>query len=167
MNYSVIRNDRVGAELFKEFGRYSLGYDTALFNMTSKISGGVYKGGMWELRRYYNGALLLVMPDSEVVEAKPYNQNYVSCSIEAISIAANIMLLSLRCTEAYGAGDVFYNTLMHDHYHAAKQAIEGYSNFKIENQKVRDFTPEELLIVARENLNSKHPESSKIARIID
>lgn len=143
--------------------------DTYPYHFMTKMCGEKYKGGMWEFRKYPNGAVCMVFPDSTEVEPITFNGNYVTCSMEAVSYGIWLMTLSMISMElAEKKPDHPLRDYIHDQYHGLLDALAGRVRFMItkgEGDGCRDLTEEELdLIVPR---LSKHPELSEIAEIID
>src|SRR5262245_14203012 len=92
--YTEIPNQHIIADLINRIGDYAAIYDQHLLNLMRKMSDGVYDGGLWELRIYPNGAFAYMLPDSTIVpQVISFNQSRVSCSLEALSFAANLFVL--------------------------------------------------------------------------
>lgn len=79
-------------ELFGEHG--AMHYQNLLFRIMDHLCDGAYAGGMWEMREFENGAVFWVFPGDRMVKVNTFNGYDVTCSIEAVSIAANIITLS-------------------------------------------------------------------------
>lgn len=164
--YDVIPNEE--NPLLKHFGDACVPLENYVYYFMDKMCGDAYKGGMWEFRRYPNGAVCMVFPDQTKIDPVTFNGNYVTCSLEAISYAAWLMVLSSLSMDMNNKGrDDLCNTI-HDQYHGLLDAISGLVRFMI-NETIggdcRDLTPEEEeTIVPR---LQKHPELSAIAAIID
>ena len=161
--------------LLKYFGDACVPLENYVYYFMTKMCGDAYKGGMWEFRRYPNGAVCMVFPNQTKINPVTFNGNPVTfngnpvtCSMEAVSYAVWLIALSSVGMDMNNKGrDDLCNTI-YDQYHGLLDAISGRVRFMI-NETIggdcRDLTPEEEeMIVSR---LQKHPELSEIGVIID
>lgn len=161
--YTVIPNEQMGNVIHQYFGPYFMTFEQSSFALMSKWAGDAYKGGMWELRRYPNGAIAMVFPDT--AEKHPvYGPNQTAdATLEAISLAVNLAVIN-------GISQAVYlnkqdNTRYHDLYFALKDSISGLMRFIVnEDCTIRTATEEDLVVHERMG-NLKHPESRVIFAI--
>lgn len=155
--------------LLSTFAAACVPLETYTYHFMTKMCREHYRGGMWEFRKYPNGALCMVFPDAEtMIDPVTFNGNYVTCSLEAVSYAAWLIVLSSVGMELHNknANDPLC-TVIHDHYHGLLDALSGRVRFIIEPGKkdTREPTLEELNQFAERLL--KHPELASIGSIID
>lgn len=156
--------------LFQVFGDACINIENYTYYFMDKMCGEAYQGGMWEFRKYPNGAICMVFPDTDTkIDPVTFNGNYVTCSLEAISYACWLIVLSQVGIELQQKNILpKARDAIHDQYHGLLDAISGRARFIItpgEGEGYRDMTPEdEDLIIPR---LSKYPELSAIGAIID
>ncbi|SUE95891.1 Antirestriction protein [Ectopseudomonas mendocina] len=164
--YDVIPHEE--NPLLKYFGDACVAFDTYPYYFMTQMCGDAYQGGLWEFRRYPNGAVCMVFPDQKQITPVTFNGNMVECSLEAVSYAVWLIVLSSVSMEMNEKGKDDIATTIHDHYHGLLDMLSGRIRFMI-NEIIggdcRDLTPEEEeMIVPR---LQKHPELSAIGSIID
>lgn len=164
--YEVLPHE--GNPLLKYFGDACVGLDTYPYYFMEKMCGEAYKGGQWEFRRYPNGAVCMVFPDQTEVQPVTFNGNYVTCSMEAVSYAVWLIVISSLSMEMSNKGKDDLCDTLHDQYHGLLDAISGRARFII-NDSVgggyRELTPEEEEAISERLV--KHPELEAIGSIID
>jgi len=151
----------------KIFGESAVWLETITFNMLGKITDH-YQGGAWEYRKYPNGGVAMVFPETDRVSIVAGNQSHVTTTVEAISYAAWLMALSGLCQNSYDV-DSRLNQLAHDHFHAVRDGLLGRLNFVIDASATdgcRPATDEELLQFIQTQ-QFKHPEIQSILTILD
>lgn len=156
--------------LLQTFGAACVPLESYVYHFMSKMAGESYGGGQWEFRKYANGALCMVFPDQTEIEPHLLNQNYVKCSLEALSYGVWLIVLSSLSHEIARRDDQKTAELIHDQYHGLLDAISGRIRFIItpgEGEGYRDPTPDEEDSFFQEGKLRSHPESQAIYQIID
>jgi hypothetical protein len=166
--YEVIPD--VENPLLTHFGGACLPLEQMIYSMIGRMAGDHYTGGMWEFRKFANGALAMAFPDATIIEPITENQSYVKASLEAVSIAAWMITLRRVMEHAAGAGNRQLVQLLNDHFFGLKDALGGYIEFVITpgvGQGCREVTAAEKRQLKADGKLQKHAEYSAILSIID
>lgn len=164
--YDVIPSEE--NPLYTVFGAACVPYEQYIYYFMTKMCGDAYQGGSWEFRKYPNGALAMVFPSDKVIDPVTLNGYSVTCSLEAISYAINLIVVSGVGSEASNKGSEALQNLCHDMYHGLLDMLAGRMRFIItpgEGDGFRDPSEEEIAAVLPRL--RKHPELSAIGEIID
>jgi len=154
------------------FGSLCVKIEQNTYNIMDRLAGEHYKGGRWEFRKYANGAICMVFPDSTVIKPNTFNGYEVECSLEATSYAAwiiNLSIASMAISANSSPESKAMTALLHDLHHGLMDAITGRIRFVItpgEGEGYRDLTPDEEDLLNGGKLQ-KHPEAGSIVTIID
>lgn len=171
--YTVSPNEQMGDDYFQAFGFHCVPLEPMIQDLTRRLSSGVYDGGMWELRTYFNGAKALVFNDDTRAPIASMNCQGDAATLETISLAANMMIYSFMCQKLYDSGDEVFNQVFHDHYHLLRYALGGHSEicFTDDGRDTRDFTEEELAAIsmsrATDDQSWEYSGRKMIAKILD
>ena len=165
--YQVISSEE--NPLLHTFGSACPDIEVYVYHFMTKMAGkdaegnGLYSGGMWEFRKYPNGALMMVFPDTEtIIDPVTLNGNYVTCSLEALSCAVWLIVLGMTSMELSNKKSSLAG-VVGDQCHAGLDALCGEYCFKIEEGKSSDITEEEAAAMNP----VKYKEISAIISIID
>lgn len=158
----TIPNEAAGSYLEQRMGKYAAYFDNYLFTIMRSSTGDKYNGGLWEVRVYPNNSFAMVLPDDSVVDLSLQNQRMVNCTMEAASIASNLLLFSVLCGIAYEADDKVGNNLFHDLYHGLKDTVSGKIEFVLDDEDCIEPTD-----CQRALPHPPHAEASAILAAID
>jgi hypothetical protein len=130
--------------LVSVLGLHAPQYEQAVLRfMTANFEG--YTGGLYELRRYANGALVLALNDSEEVQTALSHQQ-TTLSVEAASLLANAWVSSILCEHLYSLNDEQGSQFFYENSWAIRHALQGrtshYFDPSVEGMN-RPLTPEE------------------------
>jgi hypothetical protein len=160
--FTAIANEKTINYLLRRIGDTCAAYDQYLFNLMRQLSPS-YDGGLWVVHEYRNGAFAYVLPESKIEpQVRTYLQRPVSCSLEAISIAANLIVLGALCSKAMERGDEAGANCFDLYYHGLLNALRGNGDHIIERNQLRLATDTE-----RAQTLVPHPELNAILAIID
>lgn len=156
--------------LFKYTGNYFHKFEQGVFNVMRKLCPD-YIGGAYEFRLYPNGAFSMVLPDDgSKHKVTPFNCSYVSdCTLEAISLAANLTMYSHLCCEAFEKNDTKHNQMLHDQFHGLKDALCGIMRYVVDAtlpEGTRPVTDAEAMDYEQIGQRA-HAEIGEIMEIID
>lgn len=118
MSFTIIesgddsRNKEI--EIFGQFGAAI--YQGQMFRVMSFMADGEYNGGIWDMRLYENGAVGWFFPNDRTFNVKTFNGFEVIASFEAVSFAANLIVMSALTGSI--AGEQSQET--------AKKVVENY-----------------------------------------
>jgi len=161
--FKEIPNEQIIDYLVQRIGHMAAEYDNNLFNLMRKFAPEHYDGGLWEVREYPNGAFAYVLPEDTIVpRVHSLNQTPVSCSLEALSVAANLFQLSFLVEAAAEHNDFEMAERFRLYYDALYDVVFGRRNFMVENNAPRKPTEEELNAP-----RLSFPESDAISALID
>ena len=125
-----------------------------------------YSGGMYELRHYANGAVMMVLIDERPADAK-WGAEGETLKLSSISIAANLIVSEGLCNKLYGQGYEDGALLMQSLHYTQKDALRNYVAhvFSISSPDYqRKPTPEELEMA---NNTVTLEESAKIFKLLN
>lgn len=69
-------------------------YQSLLYRLMDQFAAGEYKGGIWELQEFENGAVVWVLPDDTVIQTRTLNGYDPKCSMRTLSLAINMIVMS-------------------------------------------------------------------------
>lgn len=155
------------ASLVQAFGPAAHLYEQSVLNGMDKIVSD-YEGGLYELRKFVNGAHALVL-DEQTMHAITFSNNTASLSLEGASLLINCIVSAQLCEFFYEKNDAAQNQFFHDQHAALKDALNNRIGFVIDplapsGEGYRDPTSDELETLAA---NKSHPEASIIIRLLD
>lgn len=153
--------------IMQAFGPAGCLYEQSVLNAMKKTVVG-YSGGSFELRRYVNGAHMLILADKAIHEIA-FGPGSSSMSLEGASMFANCLVSAQLCQHYYDLDNEEQNTFFHDLAAAQRQAISNCINFVLDKsapggEGYRDLNEDEKIIVKQ---SSPHPDSSIIDRLMD
>ncbi|HHH9443053.1 TPA: hypothetical protein ACP32N_005041 [Pseudomonas aeruginosa] len=161
--YRVIPNDQASDFLHLKIGRQSSHYANNLYTVMNSQMEGRFYGGMWELREYNNGAVAMVLPDDERVQAACHAcQQELQISLEALSLVASVLLYARLCEKAYMHGDEEEAMHLRNLHDVLLEAIAGRMDCELREGKLVHPAAEDL-----KQPREKHPELEQIRRFID
>ncbi len=113
----------VPATIIRALRDQCIAYERGIFDLMRKLTK-EYDGGLYEYRRYQNGAFMVVLDDQSIVTAT-WGAEEAKLTMEEVTIAANLIASEGGCVQAYEHGDedtaLFFRNL-HD---AQKDALLG------------------------------------------
>lgn len=153
--------------IMQAFGPAGCLYEQSILNAMKMTVAG-YIGGSYELRRYVNGAHMLLLADKAVHEVT-FGPESSSMSLEGASMFANCLVSAQLCQHYYDLGNEEQNTFFHDLAAAQRQAISNSINFVMDKsapggEGYRELNDDEKTIV---RASFPHPETSIIDRFMD
>lgn len=76
-------------EVFGEAG--AIIYQNLLYRLMDSLCAGAYHGGVWTMVEYEDGSVAWLFPNDTQIPVSTFNGYDVTCSMESVSIAANII----------------------------------------------------------------------------
>ena len=140
-------------------------YAEAIYTTMRNLSSS-YGGGLYELRSYANGSIMMVLDDDQEAEAS-WGSSCVNLPLSSISIAANLIVSEALCNALYDHGDEDGALLMRTLHYAQKDALRDIisTTFSVtEPEYQREPEPSEIALA---NPPVDFPDSALIFKLLD
>lgn len=154
-------------KMFEIYGPYCVAFEQAVFNAMRHLLQDQYQGGAYELRQYPNGAVALVLPESDKVTAR-YGMAEESLTFEGASFAANIIALGQLLEVAHQRSDHTNQQRQHYQYYGILDALRGSIDVMVDpthpegHRAPTDEERHQLSPIAK-----SHADQQAIMRLID
>ncbi|MBJ2181723.1 hypothetical protein [Pseudomonas veronii] len=153
--------------LFDIYGTYCHAFEQTVLTAMRRLLQDQYTGGAYELRKYLNGAVALVLPALDQVSAS-YGMAEETITLEGASIAANLIALGQLMVVADEREDESNKLIQYNQFYGLKDALKGQVNFIIDTTQpdgYRSLTEGEQATL--KPAAQRHPDEEAIRNLID
>lgn len=153
--------------LFDIYGTYCHTFEQTVLTAMRHLLRDQYTDGAYELRKYPNGSIALVLPALDQVSAS-FGMTEESITLEGASIAANLIAIGQLMVVADEREDESNKLIQYNQYYGLKDALKGQVNFIIDTTQpdgYRSLTDDEKATL--KTAAQRHPDEEAIRNLVD
>jgi len=153
--------------LFDIYGTYCHKFEQTVLTAMRHLLRDQYADGAYELRKYPNGSVALVLPALDQVSAS-FGMTEESITLEGASIAANLIAIGQLMVVADEREDESNKLIQYNQYYGLKDALKGQVNFIIDTTQpdgYRSLTDDEKATL--KTAAQRHPDEEAIRNLVD